>query len=131
MRKEIDVVITEEGRDRDKVFHIREMPAYQVEKWALRAVLALGRAGAEIPEGLQAAGLAGLAYAGLNGIIKLPFEDAEPLLDEMMTCVTIKPDPARPEVTRALWPDDIEEIATMFKLRKEVVSLHTGFSIPV
>ena len=31
-RKEIDITITEEGRDKGKVFHIREMGAFQAEE---------------------------------------------------------------------------------------------------
>lgn len=129
-RKEIDIVISEEGRDRDKVFHIRELPAYQVEKWATRALLALGRSGVEIPDNIGANGVAGLAYLGFTALMKMDYADAEPLLDEMMACVSIKPDPARPDVTRVLFPDDIEEVATIFKLRMEVFTLHTGFSLP-
>lgn len=129
-RKEADIVINDEGRDKGKVFHIRELPAYQVEKWATRAILALGRAGVEMPEGMTSSGLAGIAYVGMTALKQMHFEDAEPLLDEMMTCVTIKPDPARPDVTRVLFPDDIEEISTLLKLRLEVFALHTGFSIP-
>jgi hypothetical protein len=126
-RKEIDIVITEEGRDKDKAFHIREMPAYQTERWAIRAILALGRAGVEVPEDIRASGMAGIAYMGMQALMKLQYGDAEPLLDEMMACVTIKPDPARPEITRQLWPDDIEEVATLLKLRSEVFKLHTDF----
>jgi hypothetical protein len=52
---------------------------------------------------------------------------AEPLLDELLTCVEFMPDPARPEVVRSLIDDDIEEVATIFKLQKEVLALHVDF----
>ena len=129
-RKEIDITIMEEGRDRGKIFHIREMDAYQVERWATRALLALGKSGVEMPDDIGSRGVAGLAYLGFTAMMRMNYDDAQPLLDEMMTCVSIKPDPARPDVTRVLFPDDIEEVATIFKLRMEVFTLHTGFSLP-
>ncbi len=130
MRKELDIRIAEDNRDTGKVFHIKEMPAYQVEKWALRCILALGRAGIDMPDDISRDGLAGIAAAGLQSLLKLDFSDAEPLLDEMLSCVTIKPDPARPEITRPLFTEDIEEVSTLMTLRMEVFTIHTGFSMP-
>lgn len=126
MRKELDITITEEGRDQGKVFHIREMSASQAEKWAMRALLAVGRSGMEMPEGFVAGGMRNIALIGIQSILRMNFEEAEPLLDEMMTCVSIKPSVT---VIRALIEDDIEEVATRIRLRQEVLQLHTGFSV--
>lgn len=49
-RKTKLVTIAAEGRDKGKCFLIREMPAMQSEKWAIRAILALGRADAEVED---------------------------------------------------------------------------------
>ena len=106
------------------------MPAYQAEKWAMRCILALGKSGVDLPDNIAASGFAGVAAAGLEALMKLDFADAEPLLDEMLSCVTIKPDPSRPDITRALFTDDIEEVTTFVRLRMEVFTLHTGFSMP-
>ena len=130
MRKEIDVTIQDDNRDKGKTFHIVEMPAWQVERWAMRCVLALGRAGVDMPDDVAAGGIAGLASAGLRALLKLNYDDAAPLLDEMLACVSIKCDPARPDITRNLFPDDIEEVSTFAQLRMEVFTLHTGFSMP-
>ena len=46
-----------------------------------------------------------------------------------MSCVTVIPDPTRPQVFRQLVETDIEEIATRLRLRDEVIALHTNFSI--
>jgi len=128
-RKTIDVTITAPGRDFQKVFSITEMPASQAEKWAARALLALSKAGVEIPENIADAGLAGVAILGLKALGGMSFKDAEPLLDEMMACVKIKPSPVdKPEIVRALVESDTEEIATRVFLRSAVFELHTGFS---
>ena len=126
-RKELDLTITDAGRDRGKVFHIRELPASQAERWALRAFQALARAGVDVGQ-VGAMGIQGLAIAGVNALALLPTHDLEPLLDEMMTCVTIKPDPRNAGLTRLLIEDDIEEVATRLRIRMEVVKLHVDFS---
>jgi hypothetical protein len=129
MRKSATVTIEAKGRDHGKVFQIDEMPASRAEKWATRAMLALTRAGVEIPENVGDMGMAAIAAMGLHAIGNLSFADAEPLLDEMMGCVRFIPDPSQPKVVRALLEDDIDEVATRLFLRSEVVALHVGFSI--
>lgn len=127
-RKTITVTIDAPGRDLGKMFVLREMPASQAEKWAAKAFLALARSGAEVPDNIAAAGLAGVAALGVKAFGGMSFHDAEPLMDEMMACVSIQPDLARPAVIRALIEDDIEEIATRLKLRLELFRLHMDFS---
>jgi hypothetical protein len=126
-RKELDITITAEGRDKGKAFHITEMPASKAEKWAIRTMLALGKSGVDIPDDLQAQGMAGIASIGIRAMTHLNFEDAEPLLAEMFACVKCVPEPTRPEVTRELIEDDIEEVATRLLLRKEILALHIDF----
>jgi len=38
------------------------------------------------------------------------------------------PDPSKPQIIRKLFPEDIEDISTLITLRKEVLTLHVGFS---
>lgn len=128
MRKEIDVTITDGGsvevnRDFGKTFHLTEMPAMVAEKWATKALFALAQSGVDINPGLLNAGMNGLAVIGIQALLNVKFEAAEPLLDQMMACVKIK----EPSITRALTPDDIEEVKTFFTLRGEVLKLHLGF----
>lgn len=127
MRKEIDVTIDSAGRDFGKVFHLKEMPASQAEKWAVRAFLALAKANIEVPDDAATMGIAGIAMLGFKAFGQMDFKDAEPLLDEMFRCVRRIPDPQRPSITTPLVEDDIEEIATRLRLRKEVFNLHTDF----
>jgi hypothetical protein len=49
---------------------------------------------------------------------------AKPLFDKMMDCIQINPSP---KVTRALIDDDIQEVATLLRLRKEILTLHLSF----
>lgn len=139
-RKTAKVQIDAEGRDKGKWFLITEMPPRQAEKWATRALLALGRGGqAEMPVGyseeLAAMGMAGIASLGIRALTSISYADAEPLLDEILTCVSFIPDPSiidqttREPVARGMIESDVEEVATYFRLRSEALELHTGFSI--
>jgi len=126
-RKIAHYEVKEAGRDKGKVFVLTEMSASQAERWALRALLAVGRAGIDIPEGIEKAGFSAIASFGLNLVMKLPMEDAEILLDEMFTCIAVLPDPKRPDLTRPLIEDDIEEVKTRVQLRKAIFDLHVDF----
>ena len=128
MRRVSTVTIDAEGRDKGKVFKLTELPAMQAERWAMRAFLGMAKAGIDIPEDIASAGLAGIAMIGIKAVGSMQFGDAELLMEEMFTCVQIIPDPSRPIVVRALLPDDIEEVATLLLLRKEVFGVHVSFS---
>ena len=131
MLRTADITITEEGRrDAGKVFRLTEMPAFYAEKWAARALIALAKAGVELPEGAADAGFAGLAAVGIRKLGTLAWADAEPLLDEMLGCIQVVPDPQRKLLVRAMLPQagDIEEISTLVQLRLEVLKLHLDFS---
>lgn len=128
MRKEKDIKITEENRDKGKLFRVTEMPAERAEDWALRLFLGLARSGFEIPDEVQQMGMRGLAVIGLKALGGLEYGDAKVLMDEMMECVSIVRDQQHPQSASPLLPEDIEEVSTRFELRKEVFELHTGFS---
>lgn len=128
MRKTKGVTITTEGRDKGKTFLLTEMPARQAEKWGTRALLTITRSGVNLPEDIAEAGMVGVALAGLQLLSNINFHDAEPLLDEMLTCVQFIPDPNNKGIVRFLHDSDIEEVKTIIQLRVEVLSLHTDFS---
>ena len=129
MRKQITYT-AQDGRDKGKQFIITEMAARPAHRWATRALFALISGGVEIPENVASMGMAGLAAVGANGLNGISVEKAEPLLDELLTCVTVMPDPGRPEVVRALFDEDVEEPVTYFKLQKEALMLHLDFLKP-
>lgn len=127
-RKTKTVIITNENRDKGKAYFLTEMPVAKAEKWAARALLAIAKvAGAGTPDAID--GVGGLAGLSLSDLAQVNWELAEPLMDEMMGCVRFQPNSADPGVTRALIEnaDDIEEVSTMFTLRKEILALHFGF----
>jgi hypothetical protein len=132
MRKTEIVTIAFEGRDKGKQFLLTEKPAMRAEKWALRAILVLSHAGADLPEGASSGGMAAFAHEGLKALNRLKFDEAEPLLDEMWECVQVIPDPKNPQIVRPLMlhgveGDDIEEVTTILLLRERVFNLHTAF----
>jgi hypothetical protein len=141
VRKHKTVTIEAEGRDKGKSFLLVEMSAMQAEKWATRALLALGRSGIEVPDEAVQAGSAAIMAAGLASFTRLAFDDAEPLLEEMLGCVAFVPDAMRTDpatgrpLTRPLArgdqinDGDIEEVLTLVKIRAEVAELHLGFSV--
>jgi len=130
MRKVLNYTVESDGgRDAGKVFVITEMPAAQAEKWAIKIFLALAHSGAMVPENLIDMGVSGIAVMGFRALEGLKFEDAEPILDEMMQYIKIIPDPAKPQISRELVENDIEEIKTRLNLRKEVFSLNLDFFV--
>jgi hypothetical protein len=132
MRKELFVNITDEGRDKGKLFKITEAPAIIADKWGIRAMLALNRNGAQIPDEIMKLGLVGVLVVGVHKLKGVLWEDLEPLLDEMLSCIEIVPTPQKRDITRRLFtdPNDIEEVSTLSILRKEVFTLHVGFTKP-
>jgi len=124
MARKETTFVADTGRDTGKQFLITEMSASQAENWAFRVILAIGNAGIDIPEGLAAQGMSGLLAIGYMNLLKIPFEAAEPLLNEMMDCVQIIPSV---NVKRKLFEDDIEEVITRLQLRKSIWDLHMDF----
>ena len=129
MRKTIDVTVEAEGRDKGKVFRITEMDAWRAEEWAWRAASVLSRSGVEVPPVDLLGHMAIVAAYGLQAILSASFEEAKPILAEMLECVQIVPDPTRPTYARPDFMGDIEEARTLLWLRDKVLELHTGFSV--
>jgi hypothetical protein len=129
-RKELKVTIDAEGRDHGKIFLIKEMSASDIEDWGVRVLLGLAKSGVEIPDDVASAGIAGVAQMGLKALGGMEMSHLRPLLEEMMGCIEILPDPSNHKLVRSLVEDDIEEFKTRLTLRAQWFSLHTGFSMP-
>lgn len=127
-RKIANHTVTDAGRDKGKLFLITEMSAEQGEDWAMRVLLALMQSNVEVPEGFLELGMAALAQMGLKALSGIKWELAKPLMQELMDCIQIIPNPKATHVVRPLIPDDIEEIMTRATLKWEVLSLHVDFS---
>lgn len=127
MRKKKTYVVQDEGRDKGKHFLIEEMSAAKTERWGMRAFTILMRHNTDVGEVKAAGGIEEIARVGFGALATLKFEEVEDLLAEMFDCVSIIPDPKKPEITRPLIEDDIEEVITRLKIREAVFSLHTDF----
>lgn len=128
LKKEI-VTIIADNRDKGKVFIVSEMPARPFEKWAVRALTAMGQAGIELPEDVMGLGGMGLAILGFKSLVKIKAEQAEELLDEMFQYFEIQPDPNNPAIKRPIIDSDIEELTTRLKLRLVWWEVQTGFQL--
>lgn len=134
MRESRVITVADEGRDKGKVFVVKEMSAWAIEKWSYRLLLALARAGVDIKT-IEGTGTAGLAMAGILAMPQLDFRDAEPLLDEMSEYFYARPDPARPETERPIFRtangegDDVQEMTTLLTLRTAFMEMHTRFFV--
>jgi len=126
-RATLNYTVTDDGRDKNKVFVLTELPASKAESWAMRVLLAMMSGGVQAPAGFEKMGVAALAQIGIKALVGLKWEVAEPLLAEMWQCVQVMPDPNKPHVVRNLIEEDIEEIATRIKIRAEIWKLHMGF----
>lgn len=135
-RKTVTIEIDANNRDIGKAFLLTEMSANDAERWAIRAGFALMNSGADFSEltGTDEDGeplpLSFQAFAkmGLSALSKIPYESAEQLIAEMMKCVKFIPDKNKPNVVRDIFDGDIEEVSTLFTLKKEVWGLHVNFS---
>jgi len=118
-----------EGRDKGKHFLLTEMPATKAEDWAICAMLALGAANVEIPDGALQLGMAALAEIGIKKLFSINPEQMRPLLAELMECVVMVPNPSKPEVTlqHPLYECQIEDVKTLLMLKWEVLKLHLDF----
>lgn len=133
MRKEKTVIIEDGGRQ--LTFKIRQMPALQLEDWIEQAALLLVGTGlldgekTDIHNVGDIATSIGrtLATSGLAAFGKLEFEKVRPLRDALLTCCT-RVDAG---IEQPLTPDTldgfIEDVRTLFKLRKEAIAINFGF----
>lgn len=110
------------SRDNGREYLITEMYAEDAEWWAFQVLQALLGEDADIDFN---APLAQMARQGLAALGKLPPEKAKPLLDKMMTCVSVKL--PNSNESRDMLAGDIEEVKTRILIRKEVLELHIGF----
>lgn len=138
MRKEKKVVVDDRGRE--LVFVVREMPATRLESFIVRAGLLLagsglaegllGGADGEAPDVSQVVELAGsLARRQgtelLRALGSLDYEKARPLLADLLGCCTLEGAvaPLSEETADAV----IEDVRTLFTLRKEALALNLDF----
>jgi hypothetical protein len=124
MRKEVDITIDAEGRDKGKTYHLTELSAEAAEDWLIAFGLAAARSGIILPPNWKELGLAGITTLSLQALGGMRLDEVRPLLATMFSCVQFK---TSKNIVRPLTEGDIEEVSTRLRLRKEIVELHTGF----
>lgn len=132
MRREKEVTITEEGRDKGKTFVLTELSAEEGELWATRAMELLERAGFIASEEHKASGVAGLAVVARPFTLATARALQDPSLEGMWAHVKFRPpkDTAPNAPLQDLFRGSdcqIQEWTTRLKLRVEFFQLHTGF----
>lgn len=129
MRRKHVVTIDDPGRDKGKTFILTEMPADIGERWAIQAMYLLAKAGVTVPDGVQEAGMAGLAATGVDFLSIAQLRALQdPSLDEQWDYVEYLHAPGHPPQKLVTGDgSQIEEIRTRSRLRQEVLKLHTDF----
>ncbi len=136
MRKVKEIKIETDNRDKGKRFRITEMSACAQERWATKAVCALLNSGLSLPEGITpedlqgTSGLAKLLGMGVKAFSNIKYELVEPLYAELLKCceyLGIPGDAVSRPLSEETADEVIEEVSTLFTLRKEVLSLHFDF----
>ncbi|MBO1326048.1 hypothetical protein K2X14_10220 [Acetobacter sp. TBRC 12305] len=125
--REVTVTVGQDGADYGKRFVITRMPAIQADRWGRHCLQAAIAGGGDIPGLAEGAGLAGVAAVGLGIFGAMEPARMDALIDELMRCISVQPDPANPALRRALHDSDIEEIPTVGWLQKEAFALHVDF----
>lgn len=130
MRREVTVTLDDRGNE--LTFKIREMSALQLERWIMRACLVLSRGGLKLPEAMDMHAALALLRRGdyktlLQVLSGIEIEDAQPLLDSMLSGCARMVGKAEMALTPALIDDVIADVRTLFALRMEILKLNFGF----
>lgn len=142
MRKE--KIITVDDRGRQLTFKIKEMPALKLESWILRAAMLLAGSGVmdnglakrakdasnamQTAEAMESVGGL-LAEQGLKGLASIEYDKAEPLLAELLECCSRVDAGIEQKMTPDIVDAVIEDVRTLFTLRKEAFMINFGFFV--
>ena len=125
MRKETTITLEDDGNS--LIFHIKQMPATQLESWIFRAIQVLGPA-LDLPDGagLEAVGNV-LEKNGLRALSAIDYDKAKPLLDEMLATASRMVDGVAYQCSIDTVDGYISDVRTLFKLRVECFRANLGF----
>lgn len=110
-----------EGKPRTLKFIIRKMSAFPAEAWMIRAGLLLGAEAVQLKNKQDFSAL-------LSALCKVKYEDAKPLLDELLDCCLIDVEGVRKNVTPAI--QMVQLPTTLIRLRLEALKANFGFLLP-
>ena len=105
-----------------KSFTLTPMSAYKAEQWMYRAAFAMGRNVEDIQQVFS-----GKPADLLKTILTIPYTEARPLLDDLLSCCTLVQGNALRRLSSESACDVIESPLTLTKLRMESLKLNFGF----
>lgn len=118
----------DEGADAGKCFVITRMDAFTADRWAMRLIRGLSRAGLEVPDSALKGGIAGLAGVGMALFGHLDDRSCDEALSALIGCVKIRRGPNPHAVMpQSLLSADIDDPQTLTALRTEAFRLHVDF----
>ncbi len=127
-RKQITHIVEDEGRDKGKVFHITEMPAWDADTMAQDVFRAMGESKfTELPEDVVRMGCAGLATVGLSVLCSSKPEVSAEMRDRLLGTVEIVITHEGQQQIRKVKSIDFEEVQTIRTLMDKVFNLNFGF----
>lgn len=118
-------ITIEKGRDAGTTFLLTEMPVIKADRWATKALLALAATGIDVPD--ASVGILGLTKVALSAFKQISEEKFIELSEELLAeCVQIVTESG---ATRPLDLNinDVQDISTLWTLRKEALMLHIDF----
>ena len=118
-------VVIESGRDADKRFLVTEMPLLKADKWAQRALFALASGGVDAGTLDLSGGMLEMAKFAFAAIGNIDPQVGGDLLDELLECVQIIPSGGNPRDFDV--ETEIQDLKTLYLLRKEALFLHIDF----
>lgn len=124
------------NRDVGKKFLVTEMPVLQADNWANRVIGHMAKGGINVREldldgGLNTSSMGGmlqLANLGIQGFGNISPHIAQSLLDELIyKTIQFIPRGGEPRTLDIENANDVQEISTLWALRKEAFTLHVSF----
>lgn len=133
MRKEKIIVIDDRGKS--LTFKIREMSALRLESWIARAGILLVGTGILDEKKVDVRNVGEIAASvsrmvadsGISALGKLDYDRARPLLDELLACCSRVDAGVEQPLTPDVLEGFIEDVRTLFTLRKEALALNFDF----
>lgn len=128
--------ITTKNRDTGKTYQIQEMNVIALDAWANRCLSAMAHGGLsfshiDISNGLDTSttgGILQLAEIAVQGFGNIAPHLSQQLLDELInTTVSFVTESGSVRPLSIVSAGDVQEISTLWLLRKEAFNLHTGF----
>lgn len=144
MARKTKTVVIESGRDNGKSFLVTEMPVTKADKWANTALLAMMRGGVDVggvnfdligntlmpsdaPKIDVSGGMLELARISIAGLGNVTETVGQALLDQLIEgCVQVVPTGGAARSMLSI-DDEIEDLKTLWTLRKEAFILHIDF----